>query len=473
MKKWLIGLVFSSVVLTFLTGNCGAHTKGDPTMPPTAEEIAFVKSIQQAVQQGRRDWLVNHIYFPIDVVIGGKVQTIDGKSAFLGHYKAIINDTVRQAVLGQDVNDLFKTWRGIMLGRGEIWINAYKIPKEKDFTLYIVAINNETMAESEAREAAEDKIPPQAPKPPALPLSVVPSEDNQGVAVVLRPLKDRHIAGFARSFLKGREDISHQKEVPGKYPGITYAEVDLDGDGVPELFLQFDQDDWCGNDECRTFIFQNQWSAGKTARDIKPICEFYAHSAYGDATWIASALPEKEQGRHVLQMRYNFTNVGFVHWVKKLDKNSSFCKLDGGMPISFKAVREPEVLGFVTEYLRGLGTLGSDSVLQKMAREEVYYVDIDLNDDGALDRVLKLSLSKKCDKPGCQGTIFRRTNNGFERICSTGVFPDGGQIDPVSRFRVYAEKENGFHRINTGEDILHWKSQKGVDGNLCWTLKAP
>ena len=39
-------------------------------------------------------------------------------------FDAVFTDKVRSAILGQTVDELFASWRGLMIGRGEAWLVA-------------------------------------------------------------------------------------------------------------------------------------------------------------------------------------------------------------------------------------------------------------------------------------------------------------------------------------------------------------
>jgi hypothetical protein len=59
-------------------------------------------------------------------------------------YNRIFNKKVTEAVERQSYDSLFKNWRGVMIGNGEIWFTTAS-PVENDPTkdiIYIIGINN-------------------------------------------------------------------------------------------------------------------------------------------------------------------------------------------------------------------------------------------------------------------------------------------------------------------------------------------
>ncbi len=118
----------------------GAHATGIQAV--TDEEKEFVRFLQEVINADQREKLSQLVFFPIVVVVANKKQTLGDSKAFLRHYDAVINNSVKSAVLMQDTNALFKNWQGVMIGRGELWFADRYLKDGKKTGLYIVAINN-------------------------------------------------------------------------------------------------------------------------------------------------------------------------------------------------------------------------------------------------------------------------------------------------------------------------------------------
>ena len=58
------------------------------------------------------------------------------KSDFLASYNKIITPKVKDAIAKANLRELFRNYKGVMIGNGEIWIAQ----EEKDFK--IIAINS-------------------------------------------------------------------------------------------------------------------------------------------------------------------------------------------------------------------------------------------------------------------------------------------------------------------------------------------
>jgi hypothetical protein len=78
------------------------------------------------------------VRFPIRIVAEGKPLTLRDRGQLLKYYDVAFDSKVKAFIAKQKYSDLFCNWKGIMIGRGEIWINTVG----KSFRLRIVAINN-------------------------------------------------------------------------------------------------------------------------------------------------------------------------------------------------------------------------------------------------------------------------------------------------------------------------------------------
>jgi len=116
--------------------------------PIDEHDLAFVRSLQQAIANDQKIWIADQVSFPIHATLDGRRRMIRTKKQFLARYADIINEQVKTQVAqkaGEDLADLFKDWQGIMIGNGVVWIGlTFTDPKKpKDIEYSIIAINND------------------------------------------------------------------------------------------------------------------------------------------------------------------------------------------------------------------------------------------------------------------------------------------------------------------------------------------
>ena len=97
---------------------------------------------------------------------------------------------------------------------------------------------------------------------------------------------------------------------------------------------------------------------------------------------------------------------------------------------------------------------------------------VDLDDHGARELVVMTDDPDWCDSDGCLGTIFRPSpsnyefRKAYEYICQVPV--------SLKDTAILAQKENGYHLLETKAYIIHWYSgQESDSGNLCSTEIRP
>ncbi len=106
---------------------------------PTAWDIAgitrvhelkiFVKDLQYLVANDNKEQVSKLIRYPLN-------STIKTEADFLADYNNIITPKVKDALAKANLRQLFRNYKGVMIGNGEIWI----VQEGKDFK--IIAINN-------------------------------------------------------------------------------------------------------------------------------------------------------------------------------------------------------------------------------------------------------------------------------------------------------------------------------------------
>ena len=68
--------------------------------------------------------------YPITITVDGKDVSFASAADFVAGYDALVTPKVIAAVKQQNYKDLLVTAKGVMFGRGELWMNAYCLDGE-------------------------------------------------------------------------------------------------------------------------------------------------------------------------------------------------------------------------------------------------------------------------------------------------------------------------------------------------------
>lgn len=98
----------------------------------------FLQDLQHSVAVDDRARVVEMVGFPIKITADGKSRTLRNRNQLLAYYSVAFDAKVRGFIAKQKVSELFCNWKGIMIGRGEVWINT----SGRSSRLRIIAINN-------------------------------------------------------------------------------------------------------------------------------------------------------------------------------------------------------------------------------------------------------------------------------------------------------------------------------------------
>ncbi len=85
-----------------------------------------------------RTHIAEMVRFPIRITVSGKPLTLRSKDQLLKYYNVAFDPKMKGFIAKQRFSDLLCNWQGIMIGRGEIWINT----TGKSSRLRIITINN-------------------------------------------------------------------------------------------------------------------------------------------------------------------------------------------------------------------------------------------------------------------------------------------------------------------------------------------
>lgn len=89
----------------------------------------FVKDLQYIVAAGNKEEVANMVRYPLNA-------SIRTKADFLANYDSIITPKVKEALAKANLRQLFRNYKGVMIGSGDIWI------AQEDEHFKIIAINN-------------------------------------------------------------------------------------------------------------------------------------------------------------------------------------------------------------------------------------------------------------------------------------------------------------------------------------------
>lgn len=105
-----------------------------------AEEfIRTFNVLKTSVIKNDKKTIANYINYPLVVYINGNAATISNESEFIQHYDEIFNTRVKNSLKNQELNTLKITPNGIIVGKGEIYLNFINNGKH-EYGIY--SINN-------------------------------------------------------------------------------------------------------------------------------------------------------------------------------------------------------------------------------------------------------------------------------------------------------------------------------------------
>ena len=107
----------------------------------TSGQIEFVNKLKMATKADDKEWISGVISCPLSISLeSGDQLQIETEADFVENYEVIFNANVKEAILLQEMADLFFNWQGLMIGRGQVWITG-AIMESGAVTYWITAIN--------------------------------------------------------------------------------------------------------------------------------------------------------------------------------------------------------------------------------------------------------------------------------------------------------------------------------------------
>jgi hypothetical protein len=103
--------------------------------------VAF-EVLQEAVEAEDRATVASLVRYPLNVTLDGRRIAITDEETFVSRYDEIVTPAVAEVVISQEYADLFVNADGVMLGDGEVWLNAYCTDRSCAVTYWLIrAIN--------------------------------------------------------------------------------------------------------------------------------------------------------------------------------------------------------------------------------------------------------------------------------------------------------------------------------------------
>ena len=101
----------------------------------------FVVALQNAIRADDKNWLADHMSYPVNY-FGKQKVVIRNKTSFINNYASFVTPKLRASVLAQDLADVFENWQGAMIGGGNenIWIT--QVGDSDNAPYQIITIND-------------------------------------------------------------------------------------------------------------------------------------------------------------------------------------------------------------------------------------------------------------------------------------------------------------------------------------------
>jgi hypothetical protein len=139
------GLKNQDVPFGFLSisSNWGDYGHRYATAGGTEDEVErFMRMARHAILSGNKQWIANHIQYPVRHVLKKRYQLVKNKQLFIKYFDRIFTQRFKDKVREDYTTNLFTKYDSVMLGNGEIWVSGNSNAKDKKSGFIIIAINN-------------------------------------------------------------------------------------------------------------------------------------------------------------------------------------------------------------------------------------------------------------------------------------------------------------------------------------------
>lgn len=118
-----------------------------------------------------------------------------------------------------------------------------------------------------------------------------------------------------------------------------------------------------------------------------------------------------------------------------------------GQDVAFRSLADEAERTFARDWLSRNAKDDEPPAFWRKAVDEnrIRIATVDLNGDGVAERLLMIADPGWCGSAGCDTVILRSQQ---------GLWVSMGRINMRDTVRVLEEKRNGWHRLNTGTDLL-------------------
>jgi hypothetical protein len=141
----LLRLVALGLLAVVFALPVSAADADDPGEPLDALEQKYVDRLIDAIRRDDRGTVASMLAYPFRVKFAnGRSVKLNTPKDLHAEYTKIFNEGLKKAVYGGAQPWIWKTYRGICLGQGHIWIVAFIIDGKDD--IQIVAINPDAPA---------------------------------------------------------------------------------------------------------------------------------------------------------------------------------------------------------------------------------------------------------------------------------------------------------------------------------------
>jgi len=107
----------------------------------TEGDKAFFQQIRTAVQTADTSAFAGLLLYPMQIKTAKGELVLKSANDAVKKYEMIATKRVKSAVEQQEPGEMMKSWRGVMIGQGEIWFDRVKPEGTSEFRYRITAIN--------------------------------------------------------------------------------------------------------------------------------------------------------------------------------------------------------------------------------------------------------------------------------------------------------------------------------------------
>ncbi len=232
-----------------------------------------------------------------------------------------------------------------------------------------------------------------------------------------------------------------------------WGEFDLDGDGVPERIVALEHDELCDGYSCTTVIFKREPQGWLFASQIDADHKSLRVLLQSNFGW---RLLSGKDGQTYARRLFFYEEAGDSR--QEIAMLNLAIALDGALferPGSIVQFRNQLTAGersFVrtSPFPQWRSRLASEALL----RRNIFWADVDLNDDGVPERLIMIEHTETCGSKGCSLTIFRLNGGRWVRFADIT-----GRRQVLS---ILPESDFGWRRIDNGPDDINYMRRCGI-----------